>query len=523
MPETMPGGDDASQPSARPGGGVGSDQGGAHHGDPRPGGGGPASPLLTELRSLRRARDGRVLAGVCAGIGQRLNVDPVVLRVLVVALALFGGPGFLLYGGAWLLIPEEGEELSILERQLGRRRDGTPDKALFVAGLIVLGMLMLTAPWWGPPWNVPILLFLSVLGLLYLVRRNAQGGPDSSARGAGFGGTPPAWPGAGVPVDDTPTQPFPSPTTTVGGPSSSAPGGRPAQAATAGEPEARTEPSHEGSVGSPSGPGSGPADDTDAMAGNPSPTLPLSPTGSWRDLPPPPPSFWDQPDPLGLEDEPEPEPPTAPAQPRRRPWLFVGTTSAALVVVGLLGLVSVVAGTIPPAGYVAAALAVVGVGLIVGTWIGRSFALVAVGVLLSLSLVPLTFASHWSGSTVDMTFRPTTTEEIRPRYDYSAGSLVLDLRDVTFDEDAVTRTSISLGSGQVVVLLPPDVDVRLTGDVGMGRILPFSPEGWRGANHEVAGFGASVERLDTGYDGRGGGQLDLTIDVGMGNVELRRG
>ena len=116
-----------------------------------------------------------------------------------------------------------------------------------------------------------------------------------------------------------------------------------------------------------------------------------------------------------------------------------------------------------------------------------------------------------------------STEEIRPRYDYSAGSLVLDLRDVTFDEDAVTRTSISLGSGQVVVLLPPDVDVRLTGDVGMGRILPFSPEGWRGANHEVAGFGASVERLDTGYDGRGGGQLDLTIDVGMGNVELRRG
>src|SRR5690606_31329526 len=38
---------------------------------------------LTELRRLRRARDGRVVAGVCAGLGRGLGVDPVVLRVLL--------------------------------------------------------------------------------------------------------------------------------------------------------------------------------------------------------------------------------------------------------------------------------------------------------------------------------------------------------------------------------------------------------------------------------------------------------
>jgi phage shock protein PspC (stress-responsive transcriptional regulator) len=53
---------------------------------------------------VQRSRDG-VLAGVAAGVADRLGVSRVVIRVAMVALALLG-PGVLLYLLAWLLVPD---------------------------------------------------------------------------------------------------------------------------------------------------------------------------------------------------------------------------------------------------------------------------------------------------------------------------------------------------------------------------------------------------------------------------------
>jgi len=61
----------------------------------------------TEPRSLTRVYAGRKLAGVCAGLGVYFNVDPVVVRLIWVALALTGGVGLLLYVIAWIVIPME--------------------------------------------------------------------------------------------------------------------------------------------------------------------------------------------------------------------------------------------------------------------------------------------------------------------------------------------------------------------------------------------------------------------------------
>src|SRR5437667_12666173 len=58
-------------------------------------------------RVLRRSREDRVIAGVCGGLGRYLGVDPILLRVALVVLAIGGGVGFLIYGGAWLVIPKE--------------------------------------------------------------------------------------------------------------------------------------------------------------------------------------------------------------------------------------------------------------------------------------------------------------------------------------------------------------------------------------------------------------------------------
>ena len=45
---------------------------------------------------LRRSQSDRVLAGVAAGFARWLGIDPVIVRVVLVVLAVFGGSGLLL-------------------------------------------------------------------------------------------------------------------------------------------------------------------------------------------------------------------------------------------------------------------------------------------------------------------------------------------------------------------------------------------------------------------------------------------
>jgi phage shock protein PspC (stress-responsive transcriptional regulator) len=58
---------------------------------------------------LTRARDGRVLGGVCAGLARRYDLHPGWLRLAFVLGALAGGAGVLVYLAGWLIVPGEGE------------------------------------------------------------------------------------------------------------------------------------------------------------------------------------------------------------------------------------------------------------------------------------------------------------------------------------------------------------------------------------------------------------------------------
>jgi phage shock protein PspC (stress-responsive transcriptional regulator) len=56
---------------------------------------------------LTRPRDGRTLAGVCAGIAAYLGLDVTLVRVLWAVIAvLTGGAGVLAYLAAWIIIPD---------------------------------------------------------------------------------------------------------------------------------------------------------------------------------------------------------------------------------------------------------------------------------------------------------------------------------------------------------------------------------------------------------------------------------
>lgn len=62
---------------------------------------------------LRRAYDGRMIAGVCAGIADYLAVDVTIVRVAFAVFTFLGGAGVPAYLACLLLIPEEGSDQSI--------------------------------------------------------------------------------------------------------------------------------------------------------------------------------------------------------------------------------------------------------------------------------------------------------------------------------------------------------------------------------------------------------------------------
>lgn len=58
-------------------------------------------------RKLYRSRTNQKVAGVCAGIGNYLDIDPTLVRLIWVATVLFAGGGILAYLIAWIVLPEE--------------------------------------------------------------------------------------------------------------------------------------------------------------------------------------------------------------------------------------------------------------------------------------------------------------------------------------------------------------------------------------------------------------------------------
>jgi phage shock protein PspC (stress-responsive transcriptional regulator) len=128
-------------------------------------------------RRLYRSRGDRVIGGVCGGIANYFDIDPVLVRVGAVALAFLGGAGILAYLAAVLLIPNEGEAGQPPE---------APKRAMAVAGVVLLIVaICVVLPFrggWGPDWGLVPLGFLALAGLL--VWRLASGQRPEGDAGA---------------------------------------------------------------------------------------------------------------------------------------------------------------------------------------------------------------------------------------------------------------------------------------------------------------------------------------------------
>jgi phage shock protein PspC (stress-responsive transcriptional regulator) len=450
-------------------------------GDPTltPAGGDP--PPFAARYGLVRPLQGRYVAGVGAAMGRATNTDPVLWRVVLAVLVCFGGVGALIYLLLWLVIPEEGDTGSPVEAMFGRGHSNT-SPAVAVLLIVVAAVLLVFAL--TRPFDLVLLGAAVILAAVVLLTRPP--GPRAGAHPVppvpGGSGPTPAPPGPGAPG------PTPAPT------------GRPVAAAgppggVSGwirEPGGQTWPA--GTAGAPAAPGA-------AVPGPPSPGTsgyrpPFAPHGPFAGPPPP--------------------PPPPPRIPRERSPLPMLVLSVALLVPGALGVLDL-AGVldVPVAGYLAAALAVVGAGLVTGAWVGRARPLIGLGVVLALGLPVAHAAGTWDRDqpvATNITWTPTSVADLDGRYQLTFGEGLLDLRQVDFAGQDV-EISVEVTGGDIMVLVPPEVDVTANAAVFGGNATLFG--------QQAGGF---VERTvtDPGGAGTEAGTLVINVRVRFGDIEVHR-
>lgn len=157
---------------------------------------------IKDLANLRRTTGpDKKLAGVAGGIARHLDIDPLVVRVVLVVLVFFGGAGLIIYGACWLLVPEDGDAHAPFNFD-----ERTRTVALVLAGVIAtLALLGDTMGGFGFPWPLAIVAIV-VLVAVSLGDRN-QNRPRPTAPSVPQTGYPAHHPGdpaqTGQPVPQT--------------------------------------------------------------------------------------------------------------------------------------------------------------------------------------------------------------------------------------------------------------------------------------------------------------------------------
>ena len=200
---------------------------------------------------------------------------------------------------------------------------------------------------------------------------------------------------------------------------------------------------------------------------------------------------------------------TAVAPPKQRSPLGVLTLSVAFVVVGTMILVGNLGAAEVTMGQMAAAgLFVVGIGLLVGAWWGRSRFLVLVGVV----MVPIVIAGGFMhfplrGSLGDLWINARTIEDVEPRYERLFGSMYMDLVDME-EFEGTREIDISVAAGQTTIFVPRRMSLTVNGHIEYGRaaiglgptrgddlVLANEVEGNPEAGHLVINFRGGIATL----------------------------
>ncbi|MEU4448794.1 PspC domain-containing protein [Actinosynnema sp. NPDC050801] len=380
----------------------------------------------------RRPHDGRKIAGVAAGIAQRYQIDPVIVRVAFVAMALCNGAGVLVYLLGWLWLAQADDEVSAAESLIGRGRSSTP-----TALTVLLGLAVVPATGFFVDGGFTMVggVLLSV-GSIYLLHR-----------GRGHLNRPEVVTGFGEPVG-------------VGAGVGAGPGEEGVRATVSADEHT--------------------TDRVTPPAWDPLGAAPFA---------------WDLPEP-GTSEPAAPATTTTSAPARRpRSRVGVATFGVAMVVLAG-SLVSSAYSDWFDAGHILGLLvAVLGGGMVLGAFRGGGRGLIWLVVPLSVIGVAITsidfdgIDSDRVGSYQD---RPTTVEQVDSRYATGIGEVQLDL--TALPNSGSVRTEVEVGLGNAHVRVPANADVVVTcrADVGDVQCLGQTSDG-RGAHQEVTDNGADGE------------------------------
>ncbi|WP_245848314.1 PspC domain-containing protein [Lentzea kentuckyensis] len=116
-----------------------------------------------------RPRAGRKLGGVATGIAMRFQIDPVIVRIAFVALTLSGGVGIALYLAGWLLLPEEGDEVSPLESLINKGHSSMSQGQTVLLGFLMFPALAYT---FGSGGFQVFVTLAAAVACIYLLQKN---------------------------------------------------------------------------------------------------------------------------------------------------------------------------------------------------------------------------------------------------------------------------------------------------------------------------------------------------------------
>ncbi|MGD2044201.1 MAG: PspC domain-containing protein [Acidimicrobiia bacterium] len=212
---------------------------------------------------------------------------------------------------------------------------------------------------------------------------------------------------------------------------------------------------------------------------------------------------------------PPPTPPDLPpAKPRETSILGRLTIGVMLLGLGTLALLDNIA-TVPidadPRHYLALAVTILGVGLLVGSFVGRARWLILVGVILVPTLIfSPAFEYDWESRDFDLEETPLTFAEVEMDYAIDIGEMVIDLRQLPWDGEEI-RIEAAVDAGNLRIYIPEGVGIIGEASVDIGRVAE--------PGRSSGGLGDPTLTWDD--EGELGTVL-LEAHVDVGNIDIRR-
>ena len=170
----------------------------------------------------------------------------------------------------------------------------------------------------------------------------------------------------------------------------------------------------------------------------------------------------------------QPPTPTPPRTPRSGALTGL-TVSVAAIALAITLMVAEANDGVSWTTYVAVALGIVAVGVLLGTFFGQPGPLILIGLLLTAALL-----IGWmlpTGASGQRNVNPTSAAAVEGEYEHGMGEFELDLSDVEDAEQLLGSTvQIDTGWGQTTVIVPDDLNVGLDAEVQAGDIHAFGRE-----------------------------------------------